>query len=284
MEHAKVAVVTDSTAYIPPEALGDLDIPIIPVWMIWDGDSFRDGVDIDPPTFYKRLRTSKTFPTTSQPSAGEFEAFFRDVGSRADAIVGIYVTGRLSGTVDNAQAAAQRLSDLTIRVIDSGATSMAQGFVVLAAARAAAAGKSLDEVVAVAEDMRDRAHLIVALDTLDWLHRGGRVGNAKWLVGRVLNIKPLLHFEDGTLQPLAQVRSKSKAVDRVLDLTEQQLAGQPMAEAAVIDVDSPAEADELMERVATRFAISPVYRTTVSPAIGVHAGPGAVGLCFYAER
>jgi DegV family protein with EDD domain len=283
MEHRNIAVVTDSTAYIPPEALGELDIPVIPVWLLWDGDTFRDGIDIDPPTFYRRLRGSKSFPTTSQPSAGEFDTFFRQVAAQADAIVGVFVSARLSGTVANALAAAENLPELTIRVIDSRATSMAQGFIALAAARAAAAGKPLDEVVAAAETTRERVHMLFAVDTLEFLHRGGRIGNAKWLLGTALNIKPLLQFADGTIESLAQVRTKRKAVARMLDEVAARLNGNRIAEAAIVDMDSSMEGDVLAAQVEARFGIPTVYRSTVSPAIGVHAGPGTVAICFYAD-
>lgn len=284
MSSHRIVVVTDSSAYIPEAALGDLSIPVIPLWVTWGEERLRDGVDIDPPTFYRRLRSAETFPTTSQPSAGEFEEFFRQAGSGADGVVGVFLTSKLSGTVANAQAAQARLTDLKIRVVDALSTSMGLGFIVLAAARAAAAGKSLDEVVAAAEAMRDRVHLLFAVDTLEYLHRGGRIGGARWLMGSALNIKPLLHMTDGTIEPLAQVRSKRKAIARMLEVAEERLGGKRMAEVAVLDVDSPEEGDGIAEQVRERFGVSTVFRTSVSPAIGTHAGPGTVGMAFYAER
>jgi DegV family protein with EDD domain len=284
MSDHKIVVVTDSSAYIPEEALGGLSIPVIPLWVMWGDENFRDGVDIDPPAFYRRLQESEVFPTTSQPSAGEFENFFRQAGVGADAIVGVFITSKLSGTVPNAQAAQAQLPELTIRVVDSLSVSMGLGFIALAAARAAAAGQSLDAVVAAAEEMRDRIHLIFTVDTLEYLHRGGRIGGAKWLMGTALKIKPLLHFEDGTIEPLAQVRTKRKAIAQMLEVAEERLGGKQMAEAAVIDADSPAEGDAIAEQVRERFSISPVYRTPLSPAIGTHGGPGTVGIAFYAER
>jgi DegV family protein with EDD domain len=280
----KIVVVTDSSAYIPEEALGDLSIPVIPLWVMWGDENFRDGVDMDPPAFYRRLQESEVFPTTSQPSAGEFEDFFRQAGAGADAIVGVFITSKLSGTVPNAQAALAQLPELTIRVVDSLSVSMGLGFIALAAARAAAAGQSLDAVVAAAEEMRDRIHLIFTVDTLEYLHRGGRIGGAKWLMGTALKIKPLLHFEDGTIEPLAQVRTKRKAIAQMLEAAEERLGGKRMAEAAVIDADSSEEGDAIAEQVRERFGISPVYRTPLSPAIGTHGGPGTVGIVFYAER
>ena len=283
MNGHKIAVVTDSSAYIPGEALGGLNIPVIPVWLIWGDERFRDGVDIDPPTFYHRLQESEVFPTTSQPSAGEFEDFFRQVGAEADAIVGVFLTSKLSGTVASAQVAKVQLPELNIRIVDSLSVSMGLGFIVLAAARAAAAGKSLDDVVATAEAMRDRMHLLFVVDTLEYLHRGGRIGGAKWLVGTALSIKPLLHFEDGTIAPLAQVRTKRKAIARMLEVVEERLGGKRMAEASVVDANSPQEGDAVAEQVKERFGVSTVYRTVLSPAIGTHGGPGTIVIAFYAE-
>jgi len=277
---SKIQVVTDSTAYIPQEALSGLNIPVIPLWLHWGDERFRDGVDIDPPTFYARLRESTTFPTTSQPSAGEFTKFFTEAGAGADAVVGVFISSKLSGTVANAQAAKAEM-DQTIEVVDSLSTSMGQGFAALAAARAAAAGQSLEQVVATAEDVKSRARLIFAVDTLEYLYRGGRIGGAKKLLGTALNIKPLLHLEEGAIEPLVQVRTKRKAIARMLDVVEETAGDKGLAEAAVLDVDCPDDGDAVAEQVKERFGLPVVYRTKVSPVIGTHAGPGTVGVCFY---
>ena len=282
MNSQKVVVVTDSTAYVPKEMLGDFSIPVIPLWLIWGDERFRDGVDIDPPDFYQRLRGAKIFPSTSQPSAGEFEEFFRSAADGADAVVGVFISSALSGTVPNAQAAQAQMPDLDVRVVDSLSASMGLGFMTLAAARAAAAGGSVDEVVAVAEGMRDRVHVLFAVDTLEYLHRGGRIGGAKRLLGTALNIKPLLQLEEGRIEPLAQVRTKRKAVAQMLDVAEERLEGKQMAEAAIINVDSAEEGQAVAETVKGRFGISTVCCTPVSPVIGAHAGPGTVGIGFYA--
>jgi DegV family protein with EDD domain len=285
MSGRKIALVTDSSAYIPEEALGGLNIPVIPLWLIWGDDRFRDGVDIDPPAFYRRLRKAETFPTTSQPSAGEFVDFFRRVAadSDTDTIVGVYISSGISGTIASAEAAKPQVPELNITIIDSFSTSMGLGFIVLAAARVAAAGGSLEEVIAAAARTRKNMNVLFAVDTLEYLHRGGRIGGAKRLLGTALNIKPLLHLEDGRVEPLAQVRTKRKAVARMLAVAEKRLDGKPMAEAAVIDVASPHEGDAVAEQVRERFGVSTVYRTPVSPVIGAHAGPGTIGLGFYPQ-
>jgi DegV family protein with EDD domain len=265
-----------------------LNIAVIPLWLIWDDDRFRDGIDIDPPTFYRRLIKSKTLPTSSQPSAMEFENLFRQVAAEsdaivADAIVGVFVSSKISGTFASAKAAQAQLPDLTIRVVDSYSSSMGLGLVVLAAARAAAAGKSVDEVVAAAEEMREKAHFIFVVDTLEYLHRTGRITGAKRLLGTALKIKPLLHFHDGQIKPLSQARTKRKAIAQSLDIVEERLGGKRMAEAVVVDIDNPEGGDAVAELIKERFSPPAVHRADVSPVVGNVVGPGAIGIAFYAK-
>lgn len=284
MNKHKIAVVTDSTAYIPQEALGKLDIPAIPLWLIWGEERFRDGVDIAPQAFYQRLQKEKeVFPTTSQPSAGEFVEFFRRVAAEAetDTIVGVHISSKISGTVASAEAAKAQLPELNVTIIDSLSTSMGLGFITLTAARTAASGGSLEEVVAAATKVRDQMNVLFAVDTLEYLHRGGRIGGAKRFLGAALNIKPLLHLEGGFVEPLCQVRTKRKAITQMLNIAAERLDGRSMAEVTVIDVDALEEGDAVAEQVKSKFSISTVHRSTVSPVIGTHVGPGTVGMCFY---
>lgn len=283
MSNHKIVVVTDSSAYIPKGALEGLNVSVIPLWLIWDDERFRDGVDIDPPTFYRRLKESRTLPTSSQPSPGEFAAFFRQVAAEADAIISVLVSSKISGTIASAQAAQAQLPELTIRIVDSLSSSMGLGMVVLAAARAAAAGRSLDEVVAAAEGMRERMHFLFMVDTLEYLHRGGRIGGARRLLGTALRVKPILQFRDGKIESLTQARTKRKAIIRILEIVEERLGGKGMAEAAVVDIDAPGDGDAVAEMIVERFGAPVVHRSTVSPVVGIHVGPGAIGIAFYAE-
>lgn len=284
MSAKNIAVVTDSSTYIPEEELAGLNIHVIPLWMIWDDEKFRDGVDIQPDAFYRRLRSSKTLPTSSQPSAGEFIEFFKAVADDCDGIAAVLVSSKISGTVASALAAQKELPDIPIRVVDSYNVSMGLGYAVLAAAREATAGKSLDEVARAAEEMSARVHFLFAVDTLENLRKGGRIGGAKALLGTALSIKPLLHFLDGQIEPLMQVRTKKKALACMLDVAEERLGGKKMAEATVLDVDAPEEGNRVAEMVRQQFGLPKVLRSTVSPVVGTHAGPGAVGLIFYGEK
>ena len=286
MSSQEIAIVTDSAAYMPQELLSQWNIPVIPQTLIWDGETYRDGVDIDAPTFYSRLRTSKSFPSTSQPTAPEFVEFFRSVAKerQTDTILAVLVSSKMSGTVASAKAAKEELPHLNIRIVDTGLISMGMGFPIIAGARAVAAGRSLDEVVRVVENIRDRIHFLGAVGNLEYLHRGGRIGGAKRLLGTALNLKPLLHFQDGQLEPLAQVRTRRKAIARMLDIAEERLGGKRMAEAAVADVDCPGEGDAVAGMVRARFGVSDICRCTFSPVVGAHAGPGTTSIIFYAEE
>jgi DegV family protein with EDD domain len=281
MSEQKIAVVTDSSAYLPEKLAAELGIHVIPLWLIWDNLRFRDGIDIDPQSFYQRLRGSKTLPTSSQPSATEFEQFFRECGKECDAIVSVLASSKISGTVDSAQTAKTMLSDLPIRIVDSYSSSMGLGLVVLAAARAAAAGKSLDEVVLAAEDMIEKANLFFVVDTLEFLHRGGRIGGARRYLATALQIKPILHFADGLIEPLSQARTRKKSVAQLLDLVEERLQGQPMAEAAIVHIDCPSDGEMLAKLVESRFNPAEIHFGEVSPVVGTHVGPGGLGVAFY---
>ena len=283
MSTQKIAVVTDSSAYLPAELLKGLDIHVIPLWLIWDEDRFLDGIDIQPQAFYERLKTSKSLPTSSQPSAKEFELFFQKCGKDCDAVVAVLVSTKISGTIDCAQAALNEISDLPIQIVDSYSSSMGLGFVVLAAARAAAAGKSIEEVVLAAERMRDDVHLLFVVDTLEYLHRGGRIGGAKRLFGTILQIKPILHFEDGLIQPHSQARTRKRAIEQMLITAEERLSGRAMAEACVVNIDCRSDGQALVEMVKERFQPGSIYLSDCSPVVGTHVGPGGLGLAYYPE-
>jgi len=285
MTRKNVAVITDSTAYIPEQALGGLDIPAIPLWLIWGDERYRDGVDIAPDDFYRLLQDRDTIPTTSQPSVGEFVDFYRRVSEQqgTDTIVGAFISSKISGTVDSAQAAAAELPDLDITVIDSFSTAMGLGFTALAAAREAAAGGSAAEVAAAANAVRQRLTVLFTVDTLEYLHKGGRIGTAKRFLGTMLNIKPLLHLNDGCVEPLCQIRTKQRAVAEMLDRAEESLDGKPMAELAVIDVGCRQDSQLVADTARDRFGLPEVYLAPVSPVIGTHAGPGTIGMSFYVE-
>jgi DegV family protein with EDD domain len=281
MSAQKIAIVTDSSAYIPEGLKEGLDIHVIPVWLIWDEVNYQDGVDIHPGEFYERLKTSKTLPTTSQPTVNEFENFFLECSKTYDAIVAPLVSSKMSGTIDSAQAAMNKMSGVTIRIIDSLAGSMAHGLVVLAAARAAAAGMVIDEVVNAAKKVQEKVNLFFVVDTLEFLHRSGRISGAKRYMATALQIRPILQFAEGLIAPLSQARTRKKAIAHMLDLVEERLGNRSMAEACVVNIDCRTDGKSLVETVKDRFKPSLVNLADVSPVVGTIVGPGGLGLAFY---
>lgn len=279
----RVAVVTDSTAYLPPELAQMYGIHAVPQVLMLDGKTWRDGVDIDPPAFYELLRSSSSFPTTSQVSRVDFQNLFTELSQEVEGIAAILVSADISGTIDSARAAAESLPDVAIEILDSRGISMKLGFPVLAAARVAAAGGGLPEVIEAARALIPKIRLYFVVDTLEYLHRGGRIGGASRLLGSALNLKPILEFWDGTVQPVAKIRTRRKALDKVHDLIEEQLAGRENVHMAVLDVASPEEAAEFMEQLRARFRPVEMLKVECSPVVGAHAGPGTVGVAFYAE-
>jgi len=280
---SRIAVVTDSTAYLPPELVAQYGIYVIPQQLIWGDETFLDGVTIDPPTFYERLSRSADIPTTSQASAGEFADLFAEVARNADGIVGVFISTELSGTVASALATQELLPDLPIKVVDSRSTTMGLGFVALAAARAAAEGKGLAEVAAAARELVPRVNVLFIVETLEYLHRGGRIGGASRLLGSALRIKPLLHLAEGRIDGLERVRTKRKAVRRMLEVMAERVGDAPV-HAAVIHANAPEEAVDLRNGVNTYFRCQELYIAELSPVIGTHVGPGTVGVAFYAEE
>jgi DegV family protein with EDD domain len=278
----KILVVTDSSASLPARLVDDLDIRIIPLWLIWDDQCFLDGVDIDPLSFYQRLRESKTLPTSTQPSAVEFRKFFENLAGDCTGIVCVLASSKISGTVESA-IAAQEFSPVPVKVVDSGFSAMGEGLIALSAARAAASGGSLGEVAENAEQTRAATHLLFVVDTLEYLHKGGRIGGAKRLLGTALDIKPILHFDQGIIEPLSQSRTKKKAVAELLKIAEDRLRGRQMLEAAVVHVDCLEEAQGLRDQVISRFGPANAHISDVSPVVGTHVGPGALGLAFYSR-
>jgi DegV family protein with EDD domain len=246
--------------------------------------SWRDGVDIDPPAFYELLQTSRDFPKTSQPNVADFRNLFIRLSEEADGIVAVLVTRKLSGTVESAMAAAAELPGFPIEIIDSQSVSMAQGYPVLAAARAAAAGADLDGVAAAARWFIGRTHLYFVLGTLEYLHRGGRIGSVSKLLGSVLDLKPVLEIRDGMIEAAARVRTRRRALERVYELVAGHINPGDRVRMSIINVAAPEEAAQFGAELIARFQPVEVLEVEVSPAIGAHAGPGTVGVAFYTEQ
>lgn len=273
----RVAVLTDSSAHLPTSVINQFGIHVIPLMVLWGTEAFRDGVDITPAEFLKRLVEDPVHPTTTQPNPEDFLLIFERLGLDYDAIVAPLISSRLSGTVDSAQSAKASFSRVPVRVIDTQSTSMGLGFAVLAAARAAAQGMSLEDIEAAARGAAASVRVLFVVDTLEYLHRGGRIGGASRLLGTAFSIKPLLHLHEGRVDALERVRTKAKAINRMLTLATQYADGQA-ARVAVMHAGSPEEAKALEAQVARLIKCEELHVTELSPALSVHTGPGTVGV------
>ena len=280
----KVAIVTDSTAYIPDDLLKKYNITVTPQIVIWGEESFRDGVDILPDQFYKRLESSKVMPTTSQVSIVAMKTAFEGLVEQGFEVLGIFISTKLSGTMQSAQQALEMLPKISdkITILDSNSTAMAMGFHVLAAARAAQAGELRPECLKLAEEAQKHTGVLFTVDTLEFLHRGGRIGGAQALMGTMLNIKPILELRDGRIESVEKVRTKSKATERMLELVIDQIAGRTPVRLATLHANAEIEARSLLDMASARLDPIEQIFACVSPAIGTHAGPGTVGLAFMA--
>lgn len=273
-----VRVVTDSTADLPPELVEELGITVVPLQVIFGAESYRDGLDLSSEEFFRRLEHAPELPTTSQPALGDFQRVYETLAQETDRILSIHLSARFSGTVETARRAAQALppeAGCRIEVIDSGTVSMSMGFAVLAAARAARAGADLGACADIARSVLRRQRIAIALDTLEYLRRGGRIGRAQAFLGGLLRLKPILTIRDGEAQPLTRVRTHQKALEEILRIC---LAQGQVVEAAVMHTTSHQDARLLAEEVTRRCPGVPVHVGHLSPVIGVHGGPGVIGL------
>ncbi len=281
----KIAFVTDSTAYLPSELTKAYNITIVPLSLIWADQTYRDGVDIQPEEFYARLKTTKVMPTTSQVSMLEMQRTFQELVDKDFDVLGIFISAKLSGTFQSALQAREILGGAGDRVflVDSNTTSMAMGFTILAAARAAEKGASVNDCAALAEKAREHVGVYFVADTLEFMHRGGRIGGATRFIGSALNLKPILALKDGRVEAEDRVRTKSKALDRVLELVREQVKGKSNIRVATVHANAEHEARALLHRAARELNAVESILSPVSPVVGVHAGPGTVGLAFMTD-
>jgi len=281
---SKIAVVTDSTAYMPPELVKKNNITVAPQVLIWADQTYKDGVDIQSGEFFTRLKTAKVMPTTSQVAVISFQEIFQDLVDKDFEILALLVSSKLSGTVQSAVQARDLMGSSRdkVNIVDSQSVAMALGFQALALARAIEAGASLKEAIALAEKSHEYTGVFFTPETLEFLHRGGRIGGAQRFVGTMLNMKPILAIQDGRVEPIERIRTKSKAQDRILELVVENVAGRTPVRLATLHANAAEDARALLTRA--EEALKPIESifAEVSPTVGTHAGPGTVGLAFMA--
>jgi DegV family protein with EDD domain len=281
---SKVAIVTDSTAYLPDDLLKLYSITVTPQILIWGNETFQDGVDIQPNEFYRKLETSKTMPTTSQVAIVTMKAAFENLLASGYDVLGIFISAKLSGTMQSALQAKEMLPKAGphLAVLDSNSTSMAMGFHVLTVARAAQDGANLADCQKLAEESQKHTGVYFVVDTLEYLRRGGRIGGAQAMLGSALNLKPLLELRDGRIESIEKVRTKGKAINRMIELVIERADGRNPVRLATLHANAEAEAKSALEAAAARLNPVEQILASVSPVIGSHAGPGTVGLAYMA--
>ncbi|HTP01171.1 MAG TPA: DegV family protein [Anaerolineales bacterium] len=277
-----IAFVTDSTAYIPADLSRQFAISVVPLMLIWGDETLRDGVDIQPDQFYARLKTAKVMPSTSQASAVDMQHAFQDLIDKGFDVIGVFLAEKLSGTMQSALQGRDALGSAAgkVTIIDSNTTAMAMGFEILAAARAAAQGAGVDECAALVKAVRERVGVYFAVDTLEFLHRGGRIGGATRFIGSALNLKPILALRDAHVEAIDRVRTKTKALDRLVELVAEDVRGKGSVHLATLHANAEPEARQLLVRAGQQLNAVETVLSTVSPVVGTHAGPGTVGLAY----
>ncbi len=283
MSKAKVAIVTDSTVNLPVDVIKEHNIYVIPQILNWEGRSYLDQIDISTEEFYERLPQSKDLPKTSQPAPGQFTEHFQKVAEGADSIVAIFVSQALSGTIQSAHLGAEAMGDYPIEIVDSRSASLGLGLLVTAAARYAAEGHDYKAIAAYVRDLVPRMRVMFVVDTLEYLHKGGRIGGAKRLVGSVLSIKPVLHLEEGTIEPLASIRTKKKAIQHMLDVVLEEMKGKSNIHAGVIHARAPEDAAYIAEQIRAGASPAELIVNELTPVIGANVGPGVVGMGYFVE-
>lgn len=282
---SKVAIVTDSTVDLPASMTHGYPIYSVPLQVIWDGQTYRDRIDIQPDEFYSRLQNSKTTPTTSQATPAAFTELYSQLIEEGYSILSIHISSKLSGTLDSASQARENFPGAKIELVDSKATSLAMGFPVMAIARLAAQGASLQDCLALAGRAVDQSGVLFLVNTLEFLRRGGRIGGAAAFLGTALNLKPILELRDGRIEAVERVRTFNKATDRLIALFQDRVGSRRPVQIAALHANAPQEAQELLKRVQECFPdgeIGDTVITPLSPVLGTHTGPGCVGLAFMA--
>lgn len=279
---SNVAIVTDSTAYIPQDLVEKYNISVAPQVLIWGEETFEDGVDIQPDEFYNRLKSATVMPTTSQVTIASFNNLFSQLLEDGKEILAVLVSEQLSGTIDSAIQSRKTFPEAPIEIVNSESVAMALGFQALVAVRAAVEGASLDECKAKAEEARGHTGVVFAVNTLEFLHRGGRIGGASRLLGSVLNIKPILEVTGGRVEAAGRVRTRKKSLQRIIEMVEERVSGQEPVHLATLHANVPDEAEGLLEQATDRIGAEESIFSTISPVVGTHAGPGTVGLAYLA--
>jgi DegV family protein with EDD domain len=273
-----IRIVTDSMNYLPADLVAQHRISVVPITLLMGQKAYREGVDIDTETFFEMMSYNHHFPTTSQPTPQDFVSVWRPLLEAGHQVITILVSGRLSSTLETAKAAAKSFAEDGLTILDSSSVAMGLGMQVLRAAELAQEGLLRAGIVEVVQRIREALQIVFTLDTLEYLHRGGRINTAKAWLGTLLRVKPLLSLQEGVLEPLEQVRTTRHAHDRLLELTEDHLRGDRYSWIAVMHSRAAESAQMLLDVLRTRFPQARFFCSEIGPVLGAHLGPGGVGI------
>jgi DegV family protein with EDD domain len=278
----KVAIVIDSTTTLPEAMRQEFDFHTAPAQIIWSGDELKDGVDIQPSEFYTRLASSKDMPTTSQAPPVAFKEIYEELLAKGHDILTVVISSKFSGMYASAMQARELFPEGNIEVVDSQTGAMAIGLTLPKIAQAAAEGAGLERCKQIAEKAISNTGILLMVDTLEYLHRGGRIGGAQKFLATALNFKPILEIVDGEFEGLERVRTRRKALNKIVDLLVERIAGRTPVHLAAMHANAVDTAAQLLEMAKDKVEPVTSVVAEVSPAVGVHLGPGAAGFAFMA--
>ena len=283
----KVAIVTDSTSCIPAELARELDIRVVPLTYVFGDTVVPDDPDMDMPDFYHRLEAAENPPTTSPASPGAYVEVFKDLIESVETVLCITVSGRFSGMHRAATVARDMVSEdsspTRVQVMDSGGAAMLQGFVVLAAARAAVEGASLEEVTSIAESVKSRVRLIAVIDTFKYLGRSGRFPRIVAWGASLIGVKPVLSLRMGQVRPVTVARSRKSAIRKMLRMLERDTRGMDNIRVAILHANVPEEAEAFARQVSETVDCTELIMSHLTPVMGIYTGPGVLGIAYYTD-
>ena len=284
MKKRKVAIVTDGACSLTPAQGEQFGIQIAPVYVTFGEKTYRAGVDLDNEEFYRFLAASKKLPTTAQPTAADFVNIYNQLAEEAEEIITIVISHHMSATIQSAEMARNLFNNkVPVHIVDSETVSLGLGMMVIAAAKAAEQGQDAQAVLNLVESLKQKMNVIFTVNTLEYLHKGGRIGGATAFLGTTLDIKPILYIKDGRIEPLERQRTRKRSVSRLLALMEQNVGKQPV-HVSILHGNAMEEARQLEQSVQSQFNCVELIFSDMGPVIGVHAGPGTLGLVFYTSN
>ncbi|HEB64366.1 MAG TPA: DegV family protein [Chloroflexi bacterium] len=281
---SRIAIVTDSTVCMPADLVRQYRITVLPQILVWGDETFRDGENIQPNDFYRRLATAKIMPKSSQVSMVDFKDAYERLLGEGYEILNILISSGLSGTIASALQAREAFPpDAPIEIVDSRTTGMEMGLHILQAARRIEQGATLVEAKAAAETAQEYSGLILTPMTLEFLHRGGRIGGASRFLGTALNIKPILHVDGGRVEPLERVRTRKRAKRRIVEVIAGRVGDKPVHVVA-LHANTAAEAAEILQMSKDKLNVVESFIADVSPVIGTHVGPGTLAMAYMVQH